>query len=230
MTTAIQLGNFSTQNGKTVITGSSSGGIDTEGLMKALTEAKRLPAVQLEERIDQNTKMAAAYSEMEDILSRFQSAADFLRNPPGVNNATDNIFKYRNATVTNNGAQAGSNYLSVTASPGAVVGNYQVTVDQLATYNVKLTNTFTLTDTNGDTLISTSDAAVGAGLPFAAGPMSLGASGTIVNLNNGDSLGTVAAKINAVSNLSKVSATIIKVADGDGLCTGNKRCGCAAYG
>jgi len=215
MVTSIQLGNISQQNGKTVVTGSSSGGLDTEALIEDLTKAKRLPATQLEERIDQNTKTSAAYSELKNILTTFRDAADFLRNPPGFQNDDENIFEYRTASVSNDGALAGSNFLSVTAEPGADVSSYDVTVDQRATFNVKQTNTFSLTDTNADSVINADDQAVGAGFPLAAGTISVGASGETVTLNDGDSLNQVAAKINAVSDQSQVAATIIQVAPGD---------------
>ena len=206
MVSQISLGNISSQNGRTVVTGSSSGGIDTEALLNALVEAKRLPAVQLEARIEQNATRSTAYGEMQDILNRFRDAANFLRNPPGVNNETDNIFEYRKASVSASGAQAGSNYLSVTAEPGASVSNYDITVDQLATQNVKITETFALTDANTQ--------AVGGGGPFNAGTLTLGAAGIDVALADGDTLNQVVAKINSVKSQSKVEASVIKVADG----------------
>ena len=43
MVQSINFGNFSTQNGKTVLSGSQSG-IDTKGLIDALATAKALPA------------------------------------------------------------------------------------------------------------------------------------------------------------------------------------------
>ena len=206
MVTSIQLGNISQQNGKTVVTGSSSGGLDTEALLNALAEAKRLPAVQLEQRIEQNTLKSTAFGSMQDILNRFRDASNFLRNPPGVQNESENIFEYRAATVTNSGTTAGSNYLTVTAEPGASVSDYDVTVDQLATYNTKVTDTFALADPD--------QVAVGGGLPFNVGTLTLGASGTDVDIEAGDTLNEIVAKINAVEDESKVEASILKVADG----------------
>lgn len=207
MVTSINLGNFSNQNGRNVVTGSSSGGIDTEALMKGLAEAKRLPAVQLEKRIEANGSKTTAYGEMKDILTRFKDAANFLRNPPGVQNESDNIFEYRNSTVTNTGATAGSSYLTTNIEPGTAVSSYTVTVDQLATFNIKITDTFALA--TADTL------AVGGGLPFNAGAISLGAAGINVTIGATDTLNQIASKINAVSDQSKVSASVIKVSDGN---------------
>lgn len=207
MVSSIILGNVSQQNGRNVVTGSSSGGLDTQALVEALTTAKRLPAVQLESRIETNTTKSTAYNDMRDILSRFQDAANFLRNPPGVANESENTFEYRTASVSNSGATAGSNYLSVNVEPGVDISNYDVTVDQLATYNVKVTNTFALAD--ADT------AAVGAALPFAAGTYAFGAAGVNVTFNAGDTLNQVASRINAVSSQTQVKATVIQVSAGN---------------
>lgn len=207
MVSSIVLGNASQQNGRNVITGTSSGGIDTESLIKALSDAKRLPAVKLEARIKANTDKATAYTELKDILTRFKDAANFLRNPPGVGNATQNVFKYRTADVTSNGTTAGSNYLGVNAEPGVAVSTYDVTVDQLATYNVKLTNTFALA--TADTV------AAGAGQPFNAGTYNFGAAGIPVTIAAGDTLNQIASKINSVSAQSDVTATVIKVSNGN---------------
>lgn len=206
MVTSIQLGNFSQQNGRTVLTGGSSGGLDTESLINSLAEARRLPAVQLEERIEENTALSGKFGELRDILTRFQDSANFLRNPPGVNNDSENIFQYRTTAIGGNVSGTASNYLSVTAEPGADVSSYDVTIDQLATFNTKVTDTFALADPDQD--------AVGAGLPFNAGTLTLGANPTNITIEADDSLNQIVAKINAVSDQSQVRASILQVADG----------------
>lgn len=207
MVTSINLGGVSQQNGRTVVTGSSSGGIDTEALLSALSDAKRLPAVQLESRITTNETISAKYAELQDILETFRSASDFLRNPPGVQNDDENIFQYRTTSLGGTTSGATSNYLSVTAEPGTDISTYDVTVDQLASYNTKITDTFSLADADTD--------AVGAGLPFNAGVFSLGRDAIDVTIEADDTLNQVVAKINAVSDESFVRASIIQVADGE---------------
>jgi flagellar capping protein FliD len=206
MVTSINLGGISEQNGRTVVSGTSSGGIDTEALLEGLTAARRLPAVQLEERITSNETVSTKYGELQEILRTFQDASDFLRNPPGVGNQDENIFEYRTSTLGGNTSGATSNYLSVSAQPGADVSSYDVTIDQLATYNTKITDTFALADADTD--------AVGAGLPFNAGTFSIGATGVDVTLDADDTLNQVVAKINAVSDESFVRASVIQVSDG----------------
>lgn len=206
MVTSISLGNISQQNGRNVVTGSSSAGIDTEALLESLTAARRLPAVQLESRIEANSTISTAYGEMQTILSRFRDASDFLRNPPGVNNQDENIFEYRNATLGGNTSGTTSNYLSVTAEPGADVSSYDITIDSLATYNTKITDTFSIADADTD--------AVGLGLPFNAGTLTLGRDAIDVTIDDDDTLNQIVSKINSVSDTSYVRASIIQVSDG----------------
>jgi flagellar hook-associated protein 2 len=207
MVTQIQLGNIFSQNGRRVVTGGASG-FDVEGLIKGIIEARRQPAVTLEKNIESNTKVAEAFGEMRTKLNNFRDAANFLRRPPGVANASDNIFEYRTSSLSaTNGADAG-NFLSVITKPGAKVTDYQIEVKQLATSNVHVTNTINVAD------LDTAVVGVGAGFALQAGALSLGASGTTVNLNAGDSLAQVVAKINAAKGASGVEADTIKIADG----------------
>lgn len=207
MATQITLGNMFTSNGKTVMTGGSSG-LDVESMVNSLADAKRLPAKALEDKISTNTTRSTAYSEMKQLLTDFRDAAENLRNPPGVRNSADNIFEYRSATVTSNTGVAGSAYLNVTTEPGTNTGTYAVTVGSIATQSVFTTNTFAAADMNASVVGSSPQ-------PFNAGNLVLGASGTSITLSSGDSLGQVIAKINAKSDQSKVQATAIKVSNGN---------------
>lgn len=205
MITQVQFGNIFTSGSKQVLGGTNTG-YDTEAIIGGLVDAKRLPAVQLEQKLEQNAAQQAAYAELRSILSRFQDASDFLRNPPGVQNDGDNIFQYRSAALTTNTAVAASNYLDVTVEPGASLSNYDISVNQIATQNTKTTNTFAATDLNA--------VVVGAGQPIAAGTQAFGAAGVNVTFDAGDTLAEVIAKVNAVSDQSGVEATALKVADG----------------
>lgn len=206
MVTQIQLGNLFSSGGKQVLSGGASG-LDVEGLVNGLAEAKRLPAVALEEKISQNGKISTAMQEMRGLLDNFQDAANFLRDPPGVQNSADNIFEFRTGSVSSNTAIAGSTYLSVTAEPGASIANYEIEITQLATRNVQTTDTFAAADTSASI--------VGGGGPLNAGVLLLGPSSTPITLNAGDTLGEVIGKINAVSDTSGVEATAIKISNGN---------------
>ena len=91
MVSQITLGNIYQSGGKTVVGGSQSG-LDTESIIKALTDAKHVPADNLAAKNTTIDKQLTAYSSMKSLLTQMQSAADTLRNPPGVANDSANIF------------------------------------------------------------------------------------------------------------------------------------------
>ncbi len=206
MVSQINFGNTFSSGGRTVVGGSNSG-YDTEGLVKGLSDAKRLPAVKLEKKIELNGKKSEAFAELKTILDGFKDAANFLRNPPGVGNEGDNIFQYRSSTLSSSTSVAASNYLSTTIEPGTSLSNHTITVNSLATYSLQTTNTFALA--------TTSTVAVGGAGPFNNGTWAIGPSGTPVTLVLGDTLEQAVNKINAVSETSGVEASILQVSTGN---------------
>ena len=208
MVTQIQLGNFFNQNGKTVLGGSSSG-LDTESLINSLVDAKKIPATKLQEKIDFNTKKSAALSELRTVLDAFKDASNFLRNPPGVQNAADNIFRYRSSTITSNTAVAGNSYFTATVAPGTVAQTYVIDdITQLAQATKQQT----------DNIATASlDTAAVVGLP-AAGQIGAGLvtlNGQNIVLDVGDTLREVMTKFNAVAEQTGVSVTALQVTPGN---------------
>jgi flagellar hook-associated protein 2 len=214
MVTQINLGNFGTIGGKNVVTGGQSG-FDVEGLVKGLTEARRLPAAQLEDKIELNDAKTSELNKLRDILNRFRDAAELLRNPPGVGKAASNAFAYRSTSLTSTVGLA-SDYMTVIAKPGTAVQNFTINeIGQLAQETKQDTGSFFLASTSSGAAVS---AAPTAGL-FTAGTVELrnvtGGANVSVTLNDGDTLSTVANRFNAVKDRTGIQATIIKVADGD---------------
>lgn len=206
--TAVTLGTFfQTPDGKTVLGGSGGSGLDVQSLIKVLTDAKGTAIVQSQDQITVNDKQATALSTFQQLLGTFQSTVDILRNPPGVGNDVNNVFKYTTATVSSNTAIAGSNYLSVTTTPGAALQSYSVNdIEQLATAGQQTTGIFTIADAN-TTIVSASP--IG-GTANQFGPGTITFNGQAITLTEGDSLNTVASKFNAVSETTGVSATVIQ--------------------
>ena len=214
MVTQIQLGNFFQQNGRTVVGGSQSG-IDTESLINALAEAKRVPAVKLEEKIELNGSRTTALNSLKDILTRFKDAADILRNPPGVSNSNKNIFAYRTTSLSANTSVAGDTYVSVAAEPGAPNQNFTISdIEQLAQETKQDIDTPFLLPSTASSVVT----AVATPGSFTAGTFTLrnvtGGAGVSLTFADGDSLQTVASKFNSVKDQTGIQATIIKVADG----------------
>lgn len=203
MVTQIQLGNIFTANDRTVFGGTASG-LDTEGIISSLTEAKRLPAVALEEEIEENTEKIAAFQELSGIITRFKDAANFLRNPPGVGNEDENVFKFRTTSLTSSDGSTASNFLDVSPQSGAEIGSHEITVDQVATRTIQISSDILIADADTTPVVT---AAPTAGR-FTAGILDLDGTNTIT-LNDGDTLEDVVAKINSVQNDSGIRAELI---------------------
>ncbi len=205
MVTQINLGNFFTLNGKTVLAGAGGSGLNTQELIKSLTEARGATAKQYQDQIDINDKQSKALADFQSLLSAFKSAADVLRNPPGVGNAADNAFKFTSAALSSNTAVAASTYLSVTTNPGAALQSYTVSdITSLATAASQSSGEFALASADASATAASDTPGM-----FKAGTFTL--NGQNITLNTGDSLNTVVAKFNAISDLTNISATLIQV-------------------
>jgi flagellar hook-associated protein 2 len=208
MVSSIQLGNFFSTGGKTVSGGAGGSGIDTQSLVQGLVDAKLIPATKLQDQITVNDAKSAAFVEFNTLLARFKDAASALRNPPGVANAADNAFKFRTATIASNTSVAGSDYVSVSATPGAAVQSY--TIDNIISLAASKKQS------TGDISIATADSAAVSDTPvageFKAGTFTL--NGQDITLTAGETLNSVAAKFNAVSDNTGISASIVQVTTG----------------
>jgi flagellar hook-associated protein 2 len=211
----IQLGNLFQQNGRTVIGGSQSA-FDVESIVKSLVEAKRLPAVRLETKNETIGKEKEALTELRSILSRFKSAADVLRNPPGVGNASQNIFQYRTATLSSSSGVTANNYMTATVQPGAAAQSFTIdSVGQLALETKQQSNLFTIPSATSSSVVNAAGSPA-AGF-FTEGDVQirrLDGGSTILSLEAGDSLQTVANKFNELKSATGIQATVLKVADG----------------
>ena len=208
MVTQINLGGFFSANGRTVSGGSASG-IDTEALVKSLTDARLIPATKLQDKIDLNTKRSSAISEMKQLLTKFQDAANFLRNPPGVGNEADNVFNFRSANLSTNTGVAASSYLSVTVEPGAQNATYAIdNITSIAKAKKQETGVFALA--NQDTQVVFAAPAAG---QFGAGTVTI--NGQNITLNVGDTLRTVAKKFNDASATTGIGAQVFQVSPGN---------------
>lgn len=203
----IDFSNIKTYNGKTISSGTSSG-LDTAAIMESLVNIKKLPITKLEDNIKLNQSKLSAFSEMRSLLTAFKTASDALRNPPGFNNASSNAFKTRQVFLSSNTAIPANTYIGVTAKSGAKVDNYTLTINHIAQAKTERSQSFT------SKTASATEAAAGitSGM-FSAGTFQI--NGKDITIAEGDSLIEIESAINAVSSQSKVSASIIQVADND---------------
>ena len=139
---AIDLGSFTNIGGKTVTSGLASG-LDTEGLVNSIIEAKTIPVTRLEDRQTLTSDKISAYGELKSLLSTLRTSVDFLRNPPSVISSNTNLFTHRQAFITSNTSISGNTYVGVSADPNASLGNYIIEDISLAKTRILRSDAFT---------------------------------------------------------------------------------------
>lgn len=190
---AINLGNILNIGGKTVGSGIISG-LDTATLIEGLADAKRIPATLLEDKLEINSTKVTKFGELRTILETFRTSSDFLRSPPGINNASSNIFRFRTVSLLSNTTVDAKTYLSATAAAGAALGNFNVQIGNLAQGKSIRSDSFT----------SLTSSAVEAALGGTAGLFSAGTFKITGDINTavGDKLATADYTANAIAGPS----------------------------
>ncbi len=207
MVSLVNFGNFDVIGGKNVSTGISSG-LDTKSIVEGLTEAKRFPINELEDKVKKNTDKISAYSEMTNFLNAFKESAGTLKQSTMFEDATKDAFKKRTVFLNSNDGSVASNYLGVAASSDAVIGKYSIKIDNLAVAKNQISDGF------ADKTSSVTEASGGAtSNMFKAGIFQI--NGVDIELFEGDNLIEIESHINAVKGLTNVQAEIIKVSDSD---------------
>lgn len=118
-------------DGSTALIGRFSG-LNTEALVNAAITAQRLPATSLERQISQSKLESAALTTLNKLLGDFRSAADKLRNPPGVSALDKNSFRQKTASLQTENDAARSSVVSANVQAGAQVGRFQLEILQTA--------------------------------------------------------------------------------------------------
>ncbi|WP_150051507.1 MULTISPECIES: flagellar filament capping protein FliD [Methylomonas] len=172
-------------------------GIDIQSLVSQLTAAEKQPAVNaITRQQDAVSTRLSGLGSLKSALSTFQTAVAKLKD--------DTLFK------THAGSSADESIVKATASSGSVAGNYAVEVKQLAKAQKSISNTE----------FASSSATVGTGtLTFAT---TGGSSFNITVDSSNNTLAGIRDAINASSDNSSVTASIINVDNGSGTGTISK--------
>lgn len=123
---AINLGNIVGNS----IQGISSG-IDTAAVIKAASTAKQKQIDNLKDTLTLNSKKVTAFSDLKTSIGKVQASANFLRKNTGLFSEANNVFDYRKTTLSSSTLTA-SNYVSISASVGAPIGNFNIAVGNIA--------------------------------------------------------------------------------------------------
>lgn len=209
MEAAISFGTLATGSGTPRLSGSASK-LDTEAILSATYEAKRLPAVRLENRTTRNEEKIAALEDMRSLLAGLKSAADGLRSPPGFFGIQNNTFETKQAFFTSSSTTPPSDLVGVAVSNSAATGSFDLVVRQLATANKLATAGVAAADaTLGD--------AWNDGAAF-AGMLEIGVAGgatAAIDIDSAMTLHDLRDRINAATAMSGVRASVLKVSDSD---------------
>jgi len=157
------------------------------------------PADTIETNISSNQAKISAYQNLQTLLSTLATGSDPLSTPDtGSATSTSSIFSARSANITASGNVSPSSVVSMTLNNGAPIGNYTLSVTQLAqAQKVSSSSVASQTDALGY-----------------AGTFSIGLSGgstANINVDATMSLQDVAAAINEQTKTTNVQASIIQV-------------------
>ncbi|MCL6609014.1 MAG: flagellar filament capping protein FliD [Geminicoccaceae bacterium] len=131
-TSAITAGTLALEGGTARLLGGAST-IDTEKLVESLAQAKRVPALRIEQRIARNEARAAALEELRGLLGRLRDAVEGLRNPPGVLGLERNLFERKDAFLTTAGPLPAGEIVGVQAGARAQPQRFTLEVERIAT-------------------------------------------------------------------------------------------------
>lgn len=207
---SIGFGTLSLGSGAPRLSGTSSK-LDTEALVAAVYEAKRLPAVRLETKIERNEAKLAAFTELAGLLETLRDASNGLRNPPGLLGRSENLFEVKSAFLAASGGTADpAAILGVNLETSATTGSFDVVVERLATAHKLEARSAT---SSSQTLAEAWNGGVGF-----AGDLELGLAGgakATVAVTGDMTLAELRDAINAKSRDTGVSANLVQVAEGD---------------
>lgn len=195
-------------NGRIQLSGLSSN-IDFVNVVDQMMKARRIPADNLEKRIESNDEKLTSLRELQDLVKNLQTSINTLYGANSFD-GSKNSFASKQVFASSSDGKA-SSLASVTASNKAVASNYTLEIDQIATKHKLSADTVNI---NPNETLST--AQNGSGTAIGTGTFTIGSNGQSaqVDVSDTDSLLDVRDKINAVKSTTGVQATIVKVADG----------------
>lgn len=179
----------------------SSSETDWDALIEVAVAAKEVRADTIDLKIEDNDATIAAYEEMQSLLQDIVSAAEAIRGTADSLTANDDIFSTRAAYLTAVGDVDAENAVVVTAEADATIATYDLQILQLASAQ-KIAGT------------AVEDKTAELGL---SGTFSLQLENTEaveIEVSEDITLMEIAEAINAKSNASGVSATVLEVSEG----------------
>lgn len=187
-------------NGRVQLSGGSSN-IDFVDTVDKMIAARRIPADNLEKRIEANDEKLVALKELETLLGTLKDTMANLYGATSFDNSK-NIFESKQIFASSNGTDAAS-LIGVVASNAAETGSYTFEIDQLASKH-KLSS---------DTQAVAASADVTGITGTGTFTITSGSGSSTVTVAAGDTLQDIRDKINNIKDSTGVQASVIKVSD-----------------
>ncbi|MBK1671520.1 hypothetical protein CKO28_26330 [Rhodovibrio sodomensis] len=203
-------------NGRTTVTGAGSD-IDFGATVEKIVEAKRRPAVRLENRIAENQVKVDAMTDLQNRLSTLQQAADQLRGKPTFDNS-GNVFEAKEGFLT----ATRNDSLQASTATSIMTANVE-NAAQPGSYDLEVLRTAQGQQVAGGSVASAStalDSVDNLGGSFTGGTFTV--NGRKVAVAATDSLLDVRDKINAANsgnNATGVNAQVVSISDSEAILT-----------
>lgn len=189
-------------NGSTTYLSGTISGLDTTSLVDAAVAQKTARADTLDAKVTANTTKISSYQTLQSLLSSITSSMSSLKSVAYSSLSTaGNAFDEKSAYLTASDGTDATDVIAVAADDDAVAASYALTVTQLAKA-MKVAST-----------AQDSSAALGSSGDFTIG-VEGGTTATIA-VTASMTISDLATAINAQSGTTGVSATLLKVDDGD---------------
>lgn len=195
-------------NGRIQLSGLSSN-IDFVDVVDKMMKARRIPADNLQKRIESNDEKLTAVSQLQDLVKTLQSSISSLYGATSFDQSK-NTFASKQVFSTSADGNA-ANIMSVSASNSAATGTYKFVVEQTASkHKVGADNV----NINPEGALST--ATNSSGTAIGTGSFSIGTSkgSAQIDVTATDTLQDIRDKINTVTGTTGVQASVVKVAEG----------------
>ncbi|CAM3476196.1 flagellar filament capping protein FliD [Thalassospira profundimaris] len=188
-------------NGRVQLSGGSSN-IDFVDTVDKMIAARRIPADNLEKRIEANDEKIAALKELQTLVGTLKDSMANLYGATSFDNSR-NIFEAKQIFAsTNNTTEAGS-LIGVVASNAAETGSYKFEINQVASKHKLSSNTQSVAASADVTGLT------GTGTFTITG----GTGSSSVTVAAGDTLQDIRDKINNVKDTTGIQASVVKVSE-----------------
>jgi len=186
-------------SGSTTYISSTASGLDTDALIEAAVEQKTARADTIDAKITANEAKISAYETLQGLLSDISDALSDLASPDYSALGASNAFDQKAAYLTASDGSDATDVLAVSADDSAVAASYTIEVEQLAKAMKVAASAQDKT------------AALGLEGVFSIGT---GEASAEIEVTSDMTLEDIAEAIEAVSDDTGVSATLIQVSSG----------------